>query len=305
MTPVLPVLLATLLFGLSACGWLPSRPEPSVPTEARAPVADDVPVPVDAPPPPAPAPSPPAPPAEAPSIEMTPSRPVLVPPEGDLDAPISVLDRYRTPVTTRDQLHAVEWIQHGADQGQAWAMYLLGTLYETGLGFPQSDADAFRWYEAAARGDDPNAQYRLGAMYHDGRGTSQDYAAARGWLEKAVAQEQPDAAYLLGNMHLFGRGMEKDAAAAVELWALAAEAGHADALFNLGMAYLHGNGVAKKARTAAKWLHQAGFAFLEQGRMDEAERAHAALAGIKPDGTPTQELFQAIQRTRARTTPPK
>src|SRR5580698_10718410 len=55
-----------------------------------------------------------------------------------------------------------------ADQGNARAQYILGSMYDEGRGVAQSDADALKWYRMAAEQGDTSAQYDLALMYAEG-----------------------------------------------------------------------------------------------------------------------------------------
>ena len=51
-----------------------------------------------------------------------------------------------------------------AEQGDAYAQFDLGVMYDTGRGVPQDAAEAVRWYRLAAAQGDAYAQYDLGVM---------------------------------------------------------------------------------------------------------------------------------------------
>ena len=75
-----------------------------------------------------------------------------------------------------------------AELGDTGAQYLLGTMYEYGIGVPQDYAEAVKWYRLAAEQGDAEAQFNLGYIYDNGRGVPQDYIQAHMWYNLAAAR---------------------------------------------------------------------------------------------------------------------
>ena len=69
-----------------------------------------------------------------------------------------------------------------AEQGDAFAQYNLGLMYDQGLGVPQDYKEAFKWYRLSAVQGFPQAQTNLGVMYEKGQGVPQDYVEAHIWF---------------------------------------------------------------------------------------------------------------------------
>ncbi len=61
-----------------------------------------------------------------------------------------------------------------AEQGDVNAQFLLGAMYDKGLGVPQDYAEAVKWYRKAAEQGYAGAQNNLAFMYDDGEGVKQD-----------------------------------------------------------------------------------------------------------------------------------
>jgi len=80
-----------------------------------------------------------------------------------------------------------------AEQGNAWAQYALGAMYEKGEGVPPDDNEAVLWYHRAAFQGNSPAQSKLGVMYDHGRGVPQDDVLAHMWWNLAAAQGDEDA----------------------------------------------------------------------------------------------------------------
>ena len=111
-----------------------------------------------------------------------------------------------------------EWTPLAAD-GDADAQYILGQMYNIGLGVPQDLVEAVRLSRLAADQGHATAQYILGVMYGNGQVVSQDYAEA------------------------------------VRLYRLAADQGNAFAQTNLGLMYENGYGVLQDSVTAHMWYN--------------------------------------------------
>ena len=74
-----------------------------------------------------------------------------------------------------------------AKQGNAYAQYNLGVMYDKGQGVPQDYKTALKWYRLAAEQGDASAQSNLGVMYGTGRGVIQDNVYAHMWLNIAAS----------------------------------------------------------------------------------------------------------------------
>ena len=79
-------------------------------------------------------------------------------------------------------------VQDRAESGNAAAQYKLGSMYETGLGFPQNYDEAAYWYRSAAQQGHPDAQYSLGRLLAMGKGVSQNYFESYLWLNLAASK---------------------------------------------------------------------------------------------------------------------
>ena len=87
-----------------------------------------------------------------------------------------------------DDATAVQLLRPLAEEGNAFAQFALGFIYDTAEGIPQDDAEAAKWYRKAADQGVAGAQYNLGAMYADGHGVPLDYVEAYKWLSVAVSR---------------------------------------------------------------------------------------------------------------------
>lgn len=102
-----------------------------------------------------------------------------------------------------------------ADEGDARAQFMMGTIYEQGLGVPMDLVTAARWYRLAAEGGNPSAQYNLGVFYQFGKGVPKDPKMAAHWLLLAAEQGHGRAQNNLSTLYFTGVGVPRDP---VEAW---------------------------------------------------------------------------------------
>ena len=79
-----------------------------------------------------------------------------------------------------------------ADQGNARAQVILGSMLEFGQVVPQNHAEAVKWYRLAADQGNAHAQVNLGGMYYTGQGVPQDHVQAHKWFNLAGAGGDED-----------------------------------------------------------------------------------------------------------------
>lgn len=142
-----------------------------------------------------------------------------------------------------------------AEQGDAEAQLILGSMYDTGLGVSQDYIEAVKWYRMAAERGNAKAQSKLGSMYDIGLGVSQDYMEAVKWWRLAAEQGDDLAQLSLGRIYDHGRGVPKDFQEAVKWYRLAAEQGNVFAQEKLGWKYILGEGVTQDDVLAHMWLN--------------------------------------------------
>ena len=70
-------------------------------------------------------------------------------------------------------------------------------------------ATALREFKPLAEQGDAYAQYNLGVMYDNGQGVTQDYKTAVKWFRRAAEQGNSFGQNALGNMYDAGRGVPK------------------------------------------------------------------------------------------------
>lgn len=97
-----------------------------------------------------------------------------------------------------------------AELGHAGAMYNTAILHRRGLGFEQSDSEAFAWLTRAAKLRSKSAQSNLGYFYQHGIGTSVNLNKAMLYYTMAANEFIEAAMHNLGVMHYFGIGVPQD-----------------------------------------------------------------------------------------------
>ena len=78
-----------------------------------------------------------------------------------------------------------------AEQGNARAQQLLGSIYFGGKGVSQDYAEAVKWWHLAAERGSVEAQFSLGYIYEHGEGVPRDYVSAHMWFNLAAARSKP------------------------------------------------------------------------------------------------------------------
>lgn len=148
---------------------------------------------------------------------------------------------------------AREWLPL-AQQGDARAQFLLGTLYAQGYGVPQDYGAAAQWFRQAAEQGHVGAQYNLGVRYHEGRGVPRDPSQAAEWLRRAAQQGFARAQYNLGVLYANGDGVPRDVSQAAQWFRRAADQEDPKAQYNLGLFYVEGVGVPRDYGEAYVWF---------------------------------------------------
>ena len=126
-------------------------------------------------------------------------------------------DKGLAAAQTGDFATALQEFTPLAEQGNAWAQYNLGLMYDFGQGVTQDYAEAARWFRLSADQGYAPPQFNLGVMYSNGQGVTQDYAEAVKWYRLAAEQGDAEAQSNLGIMYANGQGVPQDFTAA-HMW---------------------------------------------------------------------------------------
>ena len=179
------------------------------------------------------------------------------------------------PLKERDE--AVEQLEQLAEDGDAYAQYIIGTAYRDGGLLIPDMVKAKKLLERAAEQDLDAAQYALGKLYLSDDADVHDPAKGIYWLKRSADNGNDYAAYRLGKEYLSGKNVSKDTSTAAEYLQQAADNGSAYAQYLLGKLTLMGEGVPKDMDAAYEWFAAArdnGHAYAEffMKRMERGEQ---------------------------------
>ena len=164
----------------------------------------------------------------------------------------SVANDDRFPLEERDE--AAEQLEQLAEDGDAYAQYIIGTAYRNGGLLIPDTVKAQKLLERAAEQDLDAAQYALGKLYLSDDADVHDPAKGIYWLKRSADNGNDFAAYRLGKEYLSGNNVSKDASTAAEYLRQAANNGNAYAQYLLGKLTLMGEGVPKDMDAAYEWF---------------------------------------------------
>jgi len=178
------------------------------------------------------------------------------------------LDNAAAAYDRGDYATSLRLIRPLADQGNATAQNRLGSMYSSGLGVPQNNAEAAKWFRLAADQGHASAQNNLGILYWNGISVPQNYADAVTWFRLAADQGYAEAQFNLGSMYSNGP-LPGNYNEAVKWYRLAADQGHPEAQYFLGVMYSLGQGVPRNDVSADIWFNLAAAAHGGQNSVTE------------------------------------
>ena len=187
----------------------------------------------------------------------------------------SVANDESYPLEERDE--AAERLEQLAEDGDAYAQYIIGTAYRDGGLLISDTAKAQKLLERAAEQEIDAAQYALGKLYLSDDADVHDPAKGIYWLKRSADNGNDFAAYRLGKEYLSDKNVPKDASTAAEYLRQAANNGNAYAQYLLGKLTLTGEGIPKDMDAAYEWFAAArdnGHAYAEffMKRMERGEQ---------------------------------
>jgi hypothetical protein len=142
-----------------------------------------------------------------------------------------------------------------ARSGDVKAQLRLALAYAKGDGVAASPMLAAFWSETAAQQGDADAQYLVGTLAWDG--VKPDPAQAVQQFSAAAAGGNLKAMHNLAIALLSGQGVSKDGSLAARWFTRAANLGYRDSAFDLGVLYEGGQGVPQNSRIALSWYDKA------------------------------------------------
>jgi hypothetical protein len=106
----------------------------------------------------------------------------------------------------KEMADAILTIKTLADQGDAKAQYILGSLYQK---FEEHHT-AFEWFEKSALQGNEASQSKVGFLYYTGLGVRQDYAKAFEFSLKAANKKVEASYFPVAVMYELGQGVRQD-----------------------------------------------------------------------------------------------
>jgi TPR repeat protein len=158
--------------------------------------------------------------------------------------------------TSEASLSVAELIA-SAESGDRLAQKQLSDLLVQGNPADSGYDLALAWVRSAASRNEPDSQFLLGYLYEHGLGVPRDYRQAAENYELAAQQGNPSAQNNLADLYHRGLGVHKDAAKAFGLFLAAAQQGNRIAQWNLAYAYFEANGTRRDLSQAVRWFRAA------------------------------------------------
>jgi TPR repeat protein len=165
----------------------------------------------------------------------------------------------------RNNGQCAHWWQKAADQGHVDSQKALGSMYFSGRGVPLSYEKAMQFYLLAAEQGHPHAQKYVALGYRRGLGLPVDLDKSAFWQAKAAEQSGPESTVAF--IEAFEQE-ETEVHSDEEIFGeflRQAEKGTTRALFYVGAAYTAGIGVPQDYTEAEKWYRAAADLELHAG----------------------------------------
>ena len=163
--------------------------------------------------------------------------------KGNLDAYLVLLDYYKTHDTPDDRAVFEYFLKES--EGDADAAFILGMLYELGVG---EDFDPKKAYEAYTKSESMGSiegACQVAISILNGTGVKRDRAEGVKLLQALVDKKYVPAYMVLAKCYEYGLGVERDHKKTFALYDAAVDLGSVEAMYHLGRCYMDGVGVAK------------------------------------------------------------
>ena len=154
-----------------------------------------------------------------------------------------------------DQNYALseKYLLKAAKKDNVEAQAFLSLLY---VGMEEYDK-AMVWARKAAQMEHPQAYFMLGRIYDEGLGVDVNHIEGLKWFEKAADKGDADAQNIVGNIYSNIELGIIDLDKAFKYYQLAASQGHVYGMFNLGLCFADGDGCISNMPDALNWIEKA------------------------------------------------
>jgi len=170
-------------------------------------------------------------------------------------------------------------LRDAAAEGDAKALFEIGSRYAEGRGVKEDMAAAAKWYEKSAELGFAPAEYRIGNFYEKGIGVARDIQRAKTWYQLSAGQGNASAMHNLAVLFAMAADGVTDNESAVRWFQAAADLGVKDSQFNLGILAAKGVGMKQNLEEAYKW-----FALVANtGDKDAASKRDEIADALRPE----------------------
>ena len=157
-----------------------------------------------------------------------------------------------------DTAAVIKYLEQGVKLNSAPCLSYLATAYYSGFGVNVDKTKAFNMLSLAPEDKlDASGTYLLGEMYELGVGTTQNFNAAIKFYKKSAQMGNTYAMCKMGNFYQFGQGVEKNDSLAFIEYQRAANAGNPWGMRCVGSCYHNGAGVKADISNAWHWYKTA------------------------------------------------
>jgi len=161
-----------------------------------------------------------------------------------------------TSDTEKDYSRTIKEAKSGSLDAQyevAQLLFMLGKMKNEKHAYKES----LYWYDKAAKQGHDRSLFMMGYIYDKGLGVNKNPPNAFSYYKLSSEKQFPDAQLKLANMYLKGNGVAKNIELAIYWMTLSAKAGYAKAQFSLGLLYLTGEDIAKDENKALHYIESA------------------------------------------------
>ncbi len=174
---------------------------------------------------------------------------------GYAKAQLAIGATYYSGAEGLDQNYALaeKYLLLAANKENADAQGFLSALYIT----MEEYSKALIWARKATQMSNPMGYYMLGRIYDEGLGVDVDHLKGLEFFEEAAKHGDADAQNIVGNIYLNADYVENNPQKAFKYYQMAAAQGHLEGMANLGYCYQEGIGTDVNILFAEEWLRKA------------------------------------------------
>lgn len=191
---------------------------------------------------------------------------------------------------------ALPFLQSAAKAGEAKAQYLLGQMYNYGLGVTASAQISLNMYNKAIAQNYFDAIWGLAAAYSNGKGAvSENQNNTSALLKKLADGGHSVSQYLIGERYRYGFGLPKEPKLAIQYYQMALQNGYKKAAEDLSCMYSAGKGIEVDEKAAFRYLDMLGEERSGIGTYRLGEMYYRGF-GVKADTIKAEQLLKSIDK---------